>query len=63
MEKVKLRLAWVWLCEQQAKNIKVYVLQFLKGGSYTGEYIAASNFLPNITFKQFGKACIKEKNN
>lgn len=43
------------------QNIKVYVLQFLKGGSYTGEFIAASNFLPNITFKQFGKYCIKEK--
>ena len=43
------------------QNIKVYVLQFLKGGSYTGEFIAASNFIPNITFKQFGKACIKEK--
>lgn len=43
------------------QNIKVYILQFLKGGSYTGEFIAASNFLPNITFKQFGKSCIKEK--
>lgn len=43
------------------QNLKVYIVQFLKGGAYTGEFIAATNFLPQIRIKQFGKQCIKEK--
>lgn len=37
-------------------NLKVAVIQFLKGGSYIGEYMAAQKF-PNILWKQFGKNC------
>ena len=43
------------------QNLKVCIVQFLKGGAYTGEFLAASNYLPNFHFKQFGKPCIKEK--
>jgi len=43
------------------QGFKVHVVQFMKGGSYTGEFIAAKNFLPNIGFEQFGKACVKEQ--
>jgi len=42
------------------QNLKVCIIQFLKGGAYTGEYIAIKNFLPNIVIKQYGKPCIKE---
>lgn len=42
------------------QNLKVCIIQFLKGGAYTGEYIAIKNFLPNITIKQYGKPCIRE---
>ncbi|MFO8015969.1 MAG: cob(I)yrinic acid a,c-diamide adenosyltransferase [Candidatus Woesearchaeota archaeon] len=43
------------------QNLKVCIIQFLKGGSYTGEYIAIKNFLPNIKIHQYGKPCIKEQ--
>lgn len=43
------------------QNLKVHIIQFLKGGAYTGEYIAITNYLPNISIEQFGKPCIKEK--
>lgn len=43
------------------QNLKVNVIQFLKGGYYTGEFLAISNYVPQITFEQFGKPCIKEK--
>jgi ATP:corrinoid adenosyltransferase len=39
--------------------MNVYMVQFLKGGKYTGEYIASHNFLPNFTIEQVGKPCIK----
>jgi len=42
------------------QGLKVYVIQFMKGGAYTGEFIAGKNFLPNIRMKQYGKKCIKE---
>ena len=29
------------------QGFKVFMIQFMKGGSYTGEYVAASNYLPN----------------
>ena len=37
-------------------GLKVAVVQFLKGGSYIGEFLAAKKF-PNIMWKQFGKEC------
>jgi len=37
-------------------DLKVYVIQFLKGGAYSGEFLAAEK-IPNLTFKQFGKPC------
>lgn len=40
---------------------KVFIIQFLKGGAYTGEFIAAKNFLPNIEIIQFGRPCLKQQ--
>ena len=37
-------------------GLKVYVIQFLKGGTYIGEYIK-SRRMRNIKIKQFGKPC------
>jgi cob(I)alamin adenosyltransferase len=43
------------------QNIKVYIIQFMKGGRYTGELLAAERFLQGrITFRQFGRGCIRE---
>jgi len=42
------------------QGFKVCVIQFMKGGAYTGEFISAKNFLPNFTFAQYGRPCIKE---
>ncbi|MFH1133977.1 MAG: cob(I)yrinic acid a,c-diamide adenosyltransferase [Nanoarchaeota archaeon] len=38
---------------------RVYMVQFLKGGMYTGEVVAAQSFLQNLTIAQFGKGCLK----
>lgn len=43
------------------QGLRVAVVQFMKGGEYTGELIAARNYLPNLEFQQFGKRCSKEK--
>lgn len=43
------------------QGFKVYVVQFMKGGAYTGEFIAAKNFLPTVDFEQHGKPCVKEQ--
>ena len=43
------------------QGLKVMVIQFMKGGAYTGEYLAAKNFLPNIKIIQFGRACLKQQ--
>ncbi len=43
------------------QGLRVAVVQFMKGGEYTGELIAAKNYLPNLKFQQFGKRCSKEK--
>lgn len=43
------------------QNLKVCIIQFLKGGAYTGEYIAIKNFLPQIKIHQYGKPCVKEQ--
>ncbi|RLE39234.1 cob(I)yrinic acid a,c-diamide adenosyltransferase [Candidatus Woesearchaeota archaeon] len=41
------------------QGLRVYMIQFLKGGAYTGELIAADNFLDNFNIVQFGKGCPK----
>lgn len=43
------------------QGFKVFVIQFMKGGAYTGEYISAKNYLPNIEIAQFGRPCIKQQ--
>jgi cob(I)alamin adenosyltransferase len=43
------------------QGMKVFIIQFLKGGAYTGEFIAAKNFLPNIDIVQFGRPCLKQQ--
>ena len=40
-------------------GMSVYMVQFLKGGNYTGEYVVAENYLPNFKVDQVGKPCIK----
>jgi len=43
------------------QNIQVHIIQFMKGGRYTGELLAAERFLQGrITFRQFGRGCIRE---
>lgn len=37
-------------------GFRVYVIQFLKGGIYIGEYIQSKR-MRNLTIKQFGKPC------
>ena len=41
------------------QGFNVYVFQFLKGGTYTGELVSSSNYLPKINFIQSGKGCLK----
>jgi len=38
---------------------KVYIIQFLKGGAYTGEYVVLKD-LKNVDIIQFGKGCVQE---
>ncbi|MFW5746107.1 MAG: cob(I)yrinic acid a,c-diamide adenosyltransferase [Nanoarchaeota archaeon] len=40
-------------------GMSVYMVQFLKGGNYTGEFVAAENHLPTFKIDQIGKPCIK----
>ena len=43
------------------QNILVYMIQFMKGGRYTGELLATERFLNGrFTIKQFGRGCIRE---
>lgn len=42
------------------QGLKVVMVQFMKGGKYTGEYVAANNYLPNFKILQFGRPCIKQ---
>ncbi|MBU0457697.1 MAG: cob(I)yrinic acid a,c-diamide adenosyltransferase [Nanoarchaeota archaeon] len=42
------------------QGFKVFMIQFMKGGTYTGEYISAKNYLPNFEILQFGRPCIKQ---
>ena len=41
------------------QGFKVCMIQFLKGGSYTGEFVAAKEIIPKLEIHQFGKSCIK----
>lgn len=43
------------------QGFKVSIIQFMKGGAYTGEFITAKNFLPNIDICQFGRPCLKQQ--
>ena len=43
------------------QGFKVFVVQFMKGGAYTGEYIAIKNYLPKMDIAQFGRPCIKQQ--
>src|SRR3989339_214497 len=43
------------------QGMKVFIIQFMKGGAYTGEFISAKNFLPNLKIVQFGRPCLKQQ--
>lgn len=43
------------------QGFKVIIIQFMKGGAYTGEYIAIKNHLPNLEILQYGRPCIKQQ--
>jgi cob(I)alamin adenosyltransferase len=43
------------------QGYNVFIIQFMKGGSYTGEFISAKNYLPNLQIKQYGRPCIKQQ--
>ena len=43
------------------QGFKVFMIQYMKGGAYTGEYLAAKNYLPNFNIEQYGRHCIKQK--
>ena len=43
------------------QGLKVFVIQYLKGGAYTGEYISVKNYLPKMEMMQFGRPCIKQQ--
>ncbi|RMF06074.1 hypothetical protein D6764_03175 [Candidatus Woesearchaeota archaeon] len=43
------------------QNMKVCIIQFMKGGAYTGEFITIKNYLPGLEIYQYGKPCIKER--
>jgi len=43
------------------QGFKVCMVQFLKGGAYTGEFISAKNYLPNFEIYQYGRPCIKQQ--
>lgn len=38
-------------------GFKVCIIQFLKGGAYTGELFAAQRLYPNIAIRQYGVTC------
>lgn len=43
------------------QGLKVFLIQFMKGGAYTGEFLAAKNHLPNFEIIQFGRPCLKQQ--
>jgi len=43
------------------QDVLVYMVQFMKGGKYTGELLATERFLNGrFTIRQFGRGCIRE---
>lgn len=40
-------------------GFSVYMIQFLKGGAYTGEYLSLNKLFPNSVI-QYGKPCVKQ---
>lgn len=36
---------------------RAHVIQFLKGSSYAGEFLAAQRLFPQLAFSQFGRGC------
>lgn len=43
------------------QGFKVSIIQFMKGGAYTGEFISAKNFLVDLEIFQFGRPCLKQQ--
>lgn len=43
------------------QGLKVFIIQFMKGGAYTGEFISAKNFLTNLSIIQYGRPCLKQQ--
>ncbi len=45
------------------QGFRVFIIQYMKGGAYTGEFITIKNFLrrEKIDLVQYGKPCIKEQ--
>jgi cob(I)alamin adenosyltransferase len=43
------------------QGFKVSIIQFMKGGAYTGEFISAKNFLTDLEIFQFGRPCLKQQ--
>lgn len=43
------------------QGFNVFMIQYMKGGAYTGEYVAAKNFIPNFEIIQFGRPCVKQQ--
>ncbi len=43
------------------QGMRAYVIQFMKGGAYTGEFVSMKNFLPNVEAVQFGRKCVLEE--
>lgn len=59
--KGKTSLALGMALRAAGQNFKILIIQFLKGGAYTGEFLAIKNFVKNIEICQYGKPCIKEQ--
>ena len=38
-------------------GFQVKIIQFLKGSSYAGEFLAAQRLFPQLSFTQFGRGC------
>ena len=41
------------------QGFRVCIIQFLKGGSYTGEFVASKEIISKLEIHQFGKECVK----
>ncbi len=43
------------------QNLKTIIIQYMKGGAYTGELLSIANYIPQLIIEQYGKPCVKEK--